>query len=142
MKNSIILSLILTTVVSLPVFAHNHKNDKKCHTEISKLCPKHENTGCEEHSKCITDHMSKISSKCQDVAKSMIEKVAKFKEVCTADHEKFCSHAKGWKETKACMKEHKSELSDACKTIFEEKHKHSSKHSKHSKKHKEHKSDN
>ncbi|WP_413570418.1 cysteine rich repeat-containing protein [Bdellovibrio sp. HCB117] len=66
--------------------------------------------------KCMKENQDKLSSECKAHMEKAKEAMKDMKEACHDDVEKFCGDVKPGKgRIMKCMKEHKEELSAACK---------------------------
>lgn len=66
--------------------------------------------------KCLQDNKDKLSAECKAHQEKMKEHYKEIKEACSDDVEKFCGEIKPGKgRIMKCMRQHKEELSSACK---------------------------
>jgi hypothetical protein len=65
---------------------------------------------------CLESHQDKVSAACKSELADIKAREEANKEACKPDVEKFCSGvAPGGGRIMECLKQHESELSDACK---------------------------
>jgi Cysteine rich repeat len=87
-----------------------------CRADAAALCP---NVGRGDHHavfQCLESQQDKLSAACKSELNEMRAHQEANKEACKPDVEKFCSGiAPGGGRIMQCLKQHESELSDACK---------------------------
>ncbi len=95
--------------------------EQACGADIQQFC-----SGIEDHKElrsCMREHREELSDSCTEALKSNrkhrkrgAKKEARkaVKLACAADAEQFCGGIDDRKEMRACMKEHREELSDSC----------------------------
>ncbi|UYL08270.1 cysteine rich repeat-containing protein [Bdellovibrio sp. SKB1291214] len=89
-----------------------------CAKDMDLLCPG-VTPGPEMH-KCMKDNRKKISKECKSKMGEMHKAMKGLHQACHEDAEKYCSDVeKGKGAVMKCMKEHKDELSQACKDKIE-----------------------
>jgi multidrug efflux system membrane fusion protein len=73
---------------------------------------------------CMREHKDQLSDACKSAmaeARSRgKQRGAALRAACKDDMEKFCADAQGGKARGQCMREHKDQLSDACKSAVAE----------------------
>jgi len=100
------------------------KEGGPCKADIEKFC-KDVKPGGGAIRKCLKEHGTELSEACTAVRAKAKEKMGEIKEkmgkahdACKADIENFCKDVKpGGGAIMKCLKEHDTELSEACKTI-------------------------
>lgn len=86
-----------------------------CAKDRETLCAGVEHGGG-KIAKCMKENQDKLSSECKAHMEKAKEAMKDMKEACHDDIEKFCGDVKPGKgRIMKCMKEHKEELSAACK---------------------------
>jgi hypothetical protein len=66
--------------------------------------------------KCMKENEDKLSAECKAQRTERKEQIGEIKEACAEDFSKFCKDIKPGRGRKIrCLKEHESELSEACK---------------------------
>lgn len=97
-----------------------------CRADIAALCP-NLTPGKADHraiAECLMSQQDKVSAPCKTEMEQMKAKMEAAKEACQPDVDKFCSTvAKGGGQVMQCLKQHESELSDACKAAQPKQHK-------------------
>ena len=89
-----------------------------CAQDREKFC-KDAKPGGGELGKCLKEHESELSEACKQRLGEGRKAFQDFRNACGADAKKLCSGTKpGRGGLMACLKEHESELSDACKTAM------------------------
>jgi len=96
-----------------------------CRADIAALCP-NLTPGKADHAaiaQCLMSQQDKVSAPCKTEMQQMKAKMEAIKEACQPDVDKFCpSVAKGDGQVMQCLKQHESELSDACKAAQPKQH--------------------
>ncbi len=89
-----------------------------CHADIAALCPNLQ-PGRADHraiAQCLQSQQDKLSPACKAEVNEMKAREEAAREACKPDVEKFCAGvAAGGGRIMECLKQHESELSDACK---------------------------
>ena len=95
------------------------KGKAACGADAAKLCPDAK-PGDGKFRDCMEEHKAELSQGCRDfIASKHQEMAGKGKEACGADGAKFCAGMKpGDGKFGPCMKEHKDELSEACRKFM------------------------
>jgi hypothetical protein len=96
-----------------------------CRADIAALCP-NLTPGKADHAaiaQCLMSQQDKVSAPCKTEMEQMKAKMEAAKAACQPDVDKFCSSvAKGGGQVMQCLKQHESELSDACKAAQPKQH--------------------
>ena len=96
-----------------------------CRADIAALCPNLP-PGRADHralAQCLESQADKVSAPCKAEMDAMKAKMEAAKEACKPDVDKFCSGvAAGGGRVMDCLKQHESELSDACKAAQPKRH--------------------
>ncbi|MDG0817324.1 cysteine rich repeat-containing protein [Bdellovibrio svalbardensis] len=109
MTKWLVMSLI-SLGFAVPAFA-----EKPCEQDMATFCGTVE-PGEGRVMKCMKENESKLSPACKSHIEKMKKEMKHVKEACHDDYEKFCSEEKPGKgRVMKCMKEHKDEMSQACK---------------------------
>jgi Cysteine rich repeat len=89
-----------------------------CRADVAALCP-NISPGRADHRailQCLESQADKLSAPCKAELDQMKARAEAAKEACKPDVDKFCSSvAAGGGRVMECLKQHESELSDACK---------------------------
>ena len=110
---------VLSLVLAISSFAFAH-GDGPCAKDVQTLCPGIE-PGDGRIAKCMRENKDKLSAECKAQKEKMKAAFKEVKEACQDDVEKFCGEMKpGRGRIMKCMKEHKEQLSPACKAEVEE----------------------
>jgi len=111
----VFLSVMLVTGMSLNLQAQQAKKDNPCTQDIKKFC-KDVKPGGGRIVQCLKQHESELSQQCKDYQTGLKEKAAAGARDCKADTAKFCKDVKpGGGRIVQCLKQHESELSEACR---------------------------
>ena len=89
-----------------------------CRADVAALCPNLTPGRGDHHAiaQCLESQADKLSAACKAELDQMKARAEAAKEACKPDVDKFCSGvAEGGGRIMACLKQHESELSDACK---------------------------
>jgi hypothetical protein len=96
-----------------------------CRADAAALCPNLP-PGRADHraiAQCLESQADKLSAPCKAELEQMKAKVEAAKEACKPDVDKFCSGvAAGGGRIMDCLRQHESELSDACKAAQPQRH--------------------
>jgi Cysteine rich repeat len=98
------------------------KKGGACRDDIATLCPGIQpGPGArKEIGQCLASQQDKVSAACKaqiDAEKARIEAA---KAACQPDIEKFCANVpQGGGQIRQCLRQHQSELSDACKAAHQ-----------------------
>jgi hypothetical protein len=86
-----------------------------CQDDAQKFCAKVK-PGKGRMSQCLKGHEADLSQECETHLETMREHMLEAREACSDDAKMFCADSKpGHGRIVACLKNHESELSDACK---------------------------
>jgi hypothetical protein len=89
-----------------------------CHADVAALCPNLQ-PGRADHRavfQCLQSQTDKLSPGCKSEMEQMKARMEAEKDACKPDVEKFCAGVEaGGGRIMQCLKQHQSELSDACK---------------------------
>ena len=87
---------------------------RPCQADVARLCPNAHGRG-ELHA-CLQQNGDQLSAECKAHIDQVHQRVEAAREACQPDVAKFCADVKpGGGRIMACLKEHASELSDACR---------------------------
>jgi len=87
---------------------------RPCQADVARLCPNAH--GRSEVHACLQQNASQLSAECTAHIDQVKQRVEAAREACQPDVAKFCADVKpGGGRIVACLKQHSSELSDACK---------------------------
>lgn len=114
-----LMLLTMLAAMSLPLmqdaFAAPEDILKPCHEDVRKFCAKVK-SGEGRISKCLKDHEADLSQACKSHLRTMFAHMQEAREACSEDAKKLCKDmSPGHGRIVACLKQHESELSDACK---------------------------
>jgi Cysteine rich repeat len=94
------------------------KGGGACHADVAALCPNLQ-PGRADHRailQCLESQQDKVSAPCKAEIAEMKARMEAEKAACKPDVDKFCAGvAEGGGRIMQCLKQHESELSDACK---------------------------
>lgn len=91
-------------------------HDGPCAKDVETLCPGIK-PGDGRIATCLKEHQDKVSPECKAQHEKMKEARHEMKEACKGDIEKFCADIKkGRGRIMKCMKQHKDELSEGCRS--------------------------
>ena len=114
----VLAGTLITAAAAQPVSAErNRRHGGKggitsvCKTELKGLC-KDVKPGKGRLRKCLKEHEPELSADCRGAM--MKKRKPHKKHPCAGDREKFCKDLKG-KNRATCMREHKEDLSKACR---------------------------
>src|SRR5215813_9724219 len=86
---------------------------RPCQADVARLCPNAHGRG-EVHA-CLQQNADQLSAECKTHIEQVHQRVEAAREACQPDVAKFCSDVQpGGGRIVACLKQHASELSDAC----------------------------
>lgn len=115
-KYAIIFSLFFVSSFSYA----QEKGEGPCAKDRETLCSGIE-PGDGRVAKCMKENKEKLSTECKAHREKMKEVMKGVKEACQDDVEKFCGDVKkGGGLIMRCMKKHKAELSEGCKSEMAE----------------------
>ncbi len=89
-----------------------------CRADAAALCPNVAPGRADHHAlaQCLESQADKLSAACKSELDEMKARAEAAKQACQPDVDKFCSSvAAGGGRVMQCLKQHESELSDACK---------------------------
>ncbi len=117
MKASL-MTLIFGALVGFGAMAQGPS--KECASDVEKFC-KDTQPGEGRIVECLKSHDAELSAECKaSWAAKKVEMKQVVKEIhaaCEEDQKKFCADVeKGKRRIMKCLKSHKAELSEACKT--------------------------
>lgn len=94
-----------------------------CRADAASLCPNVTRGDHHAMFQCLESHQDKLSEGCKSELADIKAREEANKEACKPDVEKFCSGvAPGGGRIMECLKQHESELSDACKAAESKRH--------------------
>ncbi len=98
------------------VFAEQRdRGNGPCAADVQKFC-KDVQPGKGGIAKCLKEHQNDLSPACKEKIAKAKEAFKEVHQACQGDVEKFCKEVKpGGGRIAKCLKEHKDELSAACK---------------------------
>lgn len=104
-----------------PVSANEHAK-RPCAEDMKKFCGDVK-PGKGAMAQCMKQHEAELSPDCKAHGEAMKAKMEQVHEACKGDVEKFCKDMKpGDGRIASCLKEHKSELSEACQSQMKRSH--------------------
>src|SRR5687767_12797906 len=121
MKNALAVMLFMMFGTGVTLAADNeHKmgmgKDGPCAADVKKFCSDVE-PGDGRMMQCMLKHESEVSPACRAAQTKVKERMQKVAQACKDDAQKYCKDVKpGDGRLMSCLKDHKSELSSACKT--------------------------
>ena len=87
---------------------------RPCAADVARLCPGAKGHG--EIRQCLEQNANQLSQACTAHIAQIRQRVEAAREACQADVAKLCPDVKpGGGRVVACLRDHASELSDACK---------------------------
>jgi hypothetical protein len=89
-----------------------------CRADVAALCPNLPPGRADHHAivQCLESQQDKVSAPCKAEIDAMKARIEAEKEACKPDAEKFCAGVSaGGGRVMQCLKQHESELSEACK---------------------------
>lgn len=105
---------LIMSLISLG-FGFHAQAENPCEQDMATLCGTVE-PGEGRMMKCMMENKDKLSPACKEHRAKMKAAMKGVKEACHDDFEKYCSDVKPGKgRGMKCMKEHKDEVSQACK---------------------------
>ena len=120
MKRIMTIALVMGFLVMGMGFAqarHEKGDQGICKEDVKKYC-KDAKPGKDKHA-CIKDNNKKFSKACRENLK---ERKKEFKEkwkACKDDRKKFCKSTEDEDApVRECLKKHKKELSEGCRSVF------------------------
>ena len=88
---------------------------RPCQGDVQNFCADVK-PGQGRMSKCLKEHEANLSQACKSHLKTMFAHMQEAREACSEDAKKLCKDmSPGHGRIVACLKQHESELSDACK---------------------------
>jgi hypothetical protein len=118
--NQLILLLMLSFGI-IPATMAEDNASQPCHDDVQKFCADVK-PGQGGVAKCLKKHRSDLSESCKSFLKNMKAAAENARDACKDDAAKLCGDVKpGRGRIAICLKEHESELSDACKEIMSRK---------------------
>ena len=91
-----------------------------CRDDIAALCPGVQpgNGAHRAVAQCLESHLDALSTQCKAHVDAMKARMEAARQACQPDVEKFCaSIPPGGGAIRQCLRQHASELSDACKAV-------------------------
>jgi hypothetical protein len=86
---------------------------RPCAADVARLCPNAQ--GRKDVHACLKQNADQVSAECKARIEQIQQKFQAAKEACQSDVEKFCANVQpGGRRVGACLREHASELSQAC----------------------------
>jgi len=112
---------ILVLIGSVSIFAQANHHEGPCKKDMETYCA-NVTAGHGAKVKCLKENEAKLSKECAAHMAEAKEAMKEIAEACHADMESFCHDVKkGGGRVMKCMKEHKDQLSAACKEEIEKK---------------------
>jgi hypothetical protein len=121
-KSIFLAAACAVTLFAAPAFAADEEQSsvrQACAADFTKFCPGQEPRS-EAGRACMRTHHSEFSQACQSaIASRRAEMLDRIKSACSTDIAKFCnSSSQTDGRPGRCLREHKDELSESCKTAF------------------------
>lgn len=108
------VTLAFATLVLAPALRAEEPS-RPCASDIQKFC-KDVKPGQGNILRCLKEHEAELSAECKAHGEQAKERLKEAHEACSPDIEKFCKDVKpGQGRILRCLKEHESELSQACR---------------------------
>jgi hypothetical protein len=90
---------------------------RPCAADVARLCP--DARGRADVHACLQQNADQISAECKARMDQAHQKFEAAKEACQPDVAKFCADVKpGGRRVAACLRDHASELSQACQAAI------------------------
>ena len=90
---------------------------RPCAADVARLCPSAQ--GRAEMRACLQQNAEQVSAECKARMEQIHQKFQAAREACQPDVAKFCTDVKpGGHRIAACLREHASELSQACQAVI------------------------
>ena len=91
--------------------------ERPCAADVARLCP-NANGRADVHA-CLQQNADQVSAECKARIEQIQQKFQAAREACQPDVAKFCADVKpGGHRVSACLREHASELSQACQAAI------------------------
>jgi Skp family chaperone for outer membrane proteins len=88
-----------------------------CAADVARLCPNAQ--GRADVHACLKQNADQVSAECKARIEQIQQKFEAAREACQPDVAKFCADVKpGGRRIAACLREHSSELSQACQAAI------------------------
>ena len=117
-------AVLSTCCLAVPVaFAQSAPSTatQPCRADVARLCPDAKDRASVRA--CMKDKADQVSPECKAKWADFKERAEAAIEACKPDAAKFCSDVKpGEGRVMVCLRQHESELSDACKAVQTHKH--------------------
>lgn len=110
--------LLVSTLASCVALAQSAAPPQRpCAADVARLCPDaHDRTGVRT---CLQQNADQVSAECKARIEQVHQKFEAAKEACQPDVAKFCADVKpGGPRVAACLRDHASELSEACQAAI------------------------
>ncbi len=112
---SLSLVALLATLAAPVALAQDAPPAHPCSADVARLCPGVQ-PGRGAIRACLQQNADQLSAECTAHIAQARQRFQAVREACQADVTRFCSDvAPGGHRIAACLREHASELSDACK---------------------------
>ena len=90
---------------------------RPCAADVARLCPNAQ--GRADVHACLEQNADQVSAECKARIEQIQQRFQAAREACQPDVEKFCADVKpGGRRIGACLREHASELSQACQAAM------------------------
>lgn len=94
--------------------------ERPCAADVARLCPNAK--GRADVHACLQQNADQVSAECKARIEQIHQKFEAAREACQPDVAKFCADVKpGGRRIAACLREHTSELSQACQAAIPQK---------------------
>ena len=91
--------------------------ERPCAADVARLCPNAK--GWADVHACLQQNADQVSAECKARIEQIQQKFQAAREACQPDVAKFCADVKpGGHRVAACLREHASELSQACQAAI------------------------
>jgi len=114
---ALVLVSTLASCVALAQQTPSTSPERPCAADVARLCPDaHGRAGVRA---CLQQNTDQVSAECKARIEQVHQKFEAAKEACQPDVAKFCADVKpGGHRVAACLRDHASELSQACQAAI------------------------
>ena len=113
--------VLLATLGAGAAFAQQEPStpaaQRPCAADVARLCPNAQGRAA-VHA-CLQQNADQVSAECKARIEQIHQRFEAARQACQADVAKFCADVKpGGRRVAACLREHGSELSEACQAAI------------------------
>jgi hypothetical protein len=113
--------VLLITLGAGTAFAQQEQSrappQRPCAADVARLCPDAQSRA-DVHA-CLKQNADQVSAECKARIEQIQQRFQAAREACQPDVAKFCADVKpGGHRIGACLREHASELSEACQAVM------------------------